>query len=300
MAHVLFLDESGQDHHESPYEVLGGVAIEDSRIWPLITEIRQSELSCFGHRISRNEMELKGKKLLKRKTFRLAAQMPAFSAVERANLAGEAIAEGVAAKSEGRPSKHTRSQLTALAQAKLAFCERVFEVCAQHQVRAFASIVLPTAARPVGRALRKDYAYLFERFFLFLRDVSPVSQGIVVFDELEKSQSHILTNHMAEYFVGTANGRLRASRILPDPMFVHSDLTSAIQVADLAVYVISWAVRIKGMTAPLRTELGRLADAVRYLRYRTVEENADGEFERWSFVFLNDLRPLSEKAGATK
>ncbi len=63
--------------------------------------------------------------------------------------------------------------------------------------------------------------------------------GIVVFDELEKSQSHVLINQMAEYFVRTANGRLRASRILPEPLFVHGELTSLVQVADIAVYVIS-------------------------------------------------------------
>jgi uncharacterized protein DUF3800 len=29
MAWFLFIDESGQDHREAPYEVLAGVAIED-------------------------------------------------------------------------------------------------------------------------------------------------------------------------------------------------------------------------------------------------------------------------------
>ena len=29
MAYFLFIDESGQDHRDSPYEVLAGVAIED-------------------------------------------------------------------------------------------------------------------------------------------------------------------------------------------------------------------------------------------------------------------------------
>jgi hypothetical protein len=40
--------------------------------------------------------------------------------------------------------------------------------------------------------------------------------------------------------------------------------------------------------------------AVRALRYRSLVENADGEFERWSFVFLDDLRPRSERDGCTK
>ena len=48
MAFVLFVDESGQDQHESPYEVLGGILIEDSRIWPLITAVQQAEVDFFG------------------------------------------------------------------------------------------------------------------------------------------------------------------------------------------------------------------------------------------------------------
>ncbi len=295
MSYLLFLDESGHDHRASPYEVLGGIAVEDSRIWSLITALRSAEREFFGQRITRGELELKGTKILKRKTFRLAQQLPKFSREECARLAREALEEGVAAKADGRASRHTRRQLTALAQAKLAFAERVFELCAQHQARTFASIVLPTAPRPEGTGLRKDYAYLFERFFLFLRDISPVAHGIVVFDELEKSQSHILIDQMAEYFLNTATGRLRASRVLPEPLFVHSDQATLTQVADLAVYVVSWAVRIKDMAAPARQELEPLAKAVRDLRYRTFEETRDGKFERWSFTFLEDLRPRSEK-----
>lgn len=300
MAHLLFLDESGQDHRESPYEVLGGIAVEDNRIWPLTRDIHEAEEAHFGRRVSRDEMELKAKKVLKRKTFRLAEQMPPFPAEERRRLALEALLEGIAAREGGRPARHTKAQLTALAQAKIAFCRTVFELCATHQARAFAAIVAPTSPRPSGRGLRKDYAYLFERFFLLLRDGPPYGHGLVVFDELEKSQSHILVGQMAEYFLKTNTGRMRASRILPEPLFVHSDLTTLIQVADLLVYVVSWAVRIKGMASPARPELEDLAEVVRDLRYRTFVENDGAEFERWSFVYLDDLRPRSEKEGAAK
>jgi hypothetical protein len=286
MAHVLFIDESGQDHHESPYEVLGGVAVEDSRIWSLIMSIHDAEIAHFGRRLSRDELELKAKKLLKAKTFRLARQMDPFMPEERTQLAKAALDEGTAAKTEGRESRHSRAQLTALAQAKIAFCRRVFELCAHSQAKAFASIVAPDAPRPVGSVLRKDYAYLFERFYHF--------------DELERSQSHILINQMSAYFQQTRNGRLRASRVLPEPMFVHSDLTSLIQVADLIVYVVSWAVRIKGMDRPSRAELSELAEAVRYLRYRTMVDTDGGSFERWSFVFIDDLRPVNERKGEQK
>jgi hypothetical protein len=143
-------------------------------------------------------MELKAKKLLKAKTFRLARQLEPFSPEDRTRFAREALEEGIAARAGAREARHTRIQLTALAQAKHSFCQRVFELCAYHQARAFASIVEPNAPRPAGDMLRKDYAYLFERFFHFLEDKLPHEHGIVVFDELERSQSHILINQMSE------------------------------------------------------------------------------------------------------
>jgi hypothetical protein len=301
MAHVLFLDESGQDHRESPYEVLGGIAVEDSRIWPFITDMRQAEEQHFGCRVTASSAELKAKKLLKKKVFRHARQVDPIAPNKRTELARQALEEGRAAVAQGRPSRHTRDQLTALAQAKIAFCETAFELCARHQARAFASIVAPHAPAPSGSTLRKDYSYLFERFYAYLEDVPRFGreQGIIVFDELEKSRSHILIDQMSEYFQNTAVGRLRASRILPEPMFVHSELTTLIQVADLLVYVVSWAVRIPGMNADARADLAHLAEAVRTLRYRRA---ADQEHPHtlWGFVYIDDLRPRSERQDGSK
>jgi len=73
MAYLLFLDESGQDHCESPYEVLAGMAVEDRDLWNLVQAVQDAEVRCFGRRYSAGRQELKGKKLLKRKTFRQAA-----------------------------------------------------------------------------------------------------------------------------------------------------------------------------------------------------------------------------------
>jgi len=36
MAYFMFVDESGQDHRDSPYEVLAGVAVHDTKLWDLI------------------------------------------------------------------------------------------------------------------------------------------------------------------------------------------------------------------------------------------------------------------------
>ena len=70
MAYFLFIDESGQDRRESPYEVLAGVAIEDRDLWNLLQTIQEAEIRLFGERYSGGSRELKAKKLLKRKVFR--------------------------------------------------------------------------------------------------------------------------------------------------------------------------------------------------------------------------------------
>jgi hypothetical protein len=69
MAWFLFIDESGQDHKESPYEVLAGVSILDADLWDLIKELHGAEIAHFGRRYSDGERELKAKAILKRKTF---------------------------------------------------------------------------------------------------------------------------------------------------------------------------------------------------------------------------------------
>jgi len=144
--------------------------------------------------------------------------------------------------------------------------------------------------------LRKDYAYLFERFFYYLQDTGPAAYGIIVFDELEKIQSHLLVEQMDRYFKLTARGRLRSSQILPEPLFVHSDLTTGVRIADLVAYIISWGVRFGGMDGPVREELGALAQRVVQLRHRSIREvNENPNFVVWSLAYIRDLRSREER-----
>ena len=86
MGYFLFIDESGQDRQTSPYEVLAGIAVEDSELWNLVQRAHTLEQDVFGMRISEGKLELKGKKLLKRKTFRLARQVDFIAASQRREL----------------------------------------------------------------------------------------------------------------------------------------------------------------------------------------------------------------------
>ena len=101
---------------------------------------------------------------------------------------------------------------------------------------------------------------------------------------------------MDRYFKLTARGRQRSSQILPEPLFVHSDLTTGIQLADLVAYTISWGVRFKGMDAPVRPELRQLAQRVTQLRHHSIREvNQTPNFGVWSLAYIRDLRSKEER-----
>jgi hypothetical protein len=189
----------------------------------------------------------------------MAAQLPPMREEERRELAGSCLENGRTAG---------RQEITALAQAKIAYVNELFDICARFRCKVFASIVTKSApAPPSSDRLRKDYSYLFQRYFYFLDEISPSTSGIVVFDELERSRSHVLVEQMDSYFKRTANGRLMSGQIIPEPFFVHSDLTTGIQIADLIAYVISWGFRrIAGMTEPPRHELRSIVNRICRLR----------------------------------
>ena len=147
--------------------------------------------------------------------------------------------------------------------------------------------------------LRKDYAYLFERFFYYLEDLSADEMGIVVFDELEKARCRILIDQMARYFVDTARGRARSARIVPEPFFVHSDLTTAAQLADIVAYSLNWSVRLNRMVKPTRPEIepfGQRAFDLRYVGHRTDEANGQ-VWPVYGLTYIDDLRPRTEREG---
>jgi hypothetical protein len=165
-------------------------------------------------------------------------------------------------------------------------------------VKTFAAIVDPAAPRPANESqLRLDYAFLFERFFRHLETVSPSEMGLIVFDELEKTKSKILLDQMGRYFLETRAGYQRNARIVPEAFFVHSDLTTAVQLADLVAYCASWAIRLNQMTKPARPEMKLLADLVFNLRFvgSRFDEQDGKEWPVYGMFYLDDLRRKSER-----
>lgn len=270
--------------------MLAGVAIKDEDLWNLIKELHDAEISHFGRRYTEGEdREVKGKKLLKRKTFS-RAQMPLNSPVlphEIPALAKEILDDG-AVNSSLRHQK-------ALALAKIAYVTDVFSICGNYGCKVFASIVDLDAPQSVSGGLRKDYGYLFQRFFYFLEDMGEV-QGILVFDELEKSKSHILIDQAHRYFKDTQTGRHRASLVIPEPFFVHSDLTTGIQIADLVAYCLSWGYRLQGMTEATRAELAPYIAQIKSMERAAIRSiQGNDNFVIYSVCHIEDLRTYLER-----
>jgi len=97
----------------------------------------------------------------------------------------------------------------------------------------------------------------------------------------------MLISQLENYFKKTAKGRQRAGLIIPEPFFVHSDLTTGIQIADLIAYIISWGFRLNGMEKPAREELEEFVDLIKPLRYKTIREVSEGEdLDVWSVIYV--------------
>lgn len=295
---LFFIDESGHDHGYAPYEVLAAVAVAERDLWNLIQAIRAAEVQFFGVQLAKVGVEFKGNKLLKNKTFRFARQGPAMEPNRRRDLAREFLMKGWRETQVGTPEARSRDEFTAYGQAACAFVTRILEVCTSHHAKTFAALVNTKAPRAVDpNLLRRDYAFLFQRFFYFLEDCSPTEMGLVVFDELEKAKSRILIQQMARYFLETEKGYQRSSRILPEPFFVHSDLTTAVQLADIVAYCFNWGTRLNKMAEATRREIEPMAEMAFNMRYvgKRVDESDGKEWPVYGVFYLDDLRPKQER-----
>jgi len=91
MAYFFFIDESGIDRRNSPYEVLCGVAIEDRDLWNIVSQLKNLEDQLLGTRYSGQKREIKGSKFLKKKVFKQAASFDSIHIDERTLLAKQCM-----------------------------------------------------------------------------------------------------------------------------------------------------------------------------------------------------------------
>lgn len=284
----MFLDESGHDHRQMPYEVRGGVALHVSKLWPFVRAVQQLELDAFGAELHLYRKELKGSTLLDRKRFKFAGQMPRMNDQERRKHCRSFLTKGLEKKQPTRP------EFTAYGQACLEMAEGIFQLLQDHDARLFASAVPRGADNPPAdrseNLLRKDFVFLLERFYYLLEEKQ--EHGILVLDEVEKSADRRFVRRLERYFAMTATGRYRSHWVVPTPFFVASDMTYAVQAADLCIYCVNWGFRLpsQGMAAPVRQEIAdRFGTWLNRLQFRG-EGYRDGHvFRSFGIVHVPDL-----------
>ena len=250
MSWLLFLDESGHDHQQMPYEIHGGFAIHASKLWPLISAVRTLEQSTFGAYLHQYGSELKGCKLLAKDRFKWAAQADSMGEAERRKQALNFLNSGAQHRTP------RRDEFTAYGQACLATAEGILHLLHSHDARVFAAAIpcdVVPVAPPPGDLLRKDLVFLLERFFYFLEERR--ESGLLVLDGSEKQADRKLVRRIEWYFTETMIGRQRTQWIVPVPLFVESDMAYGIQIADLCIYCLNWGWRLRDMIQPTRPEV---------------------------------------------
>lgn len=291
---LYFVDESGIDLKEAPCLVLAGVGVREADVWPFTQAFTELSTEVLRFPADRS-YEIKGSKLLNKRVFRHAALLDPLPVAQR-----DAAIEHLLEKNE-KGVDVGREELAALGQAKIEFVHRALSLAADFQMTVFASIVPRDAPQQRDRTfLRKDFAYLFQRIHCHVCDQDDEVHGVLIFDEQDPALSQRLMDQIHKYFRETDRGQQRAERMIPMPFFVHSDLTPAIQVADLVGYIVNWALRLDRMPEPARDELKPLADKVFNLRYRGREVPLKRRLGKrgkhiWGIAYIPDLRPRNER-----
>lgn len=253
MSWLLFMDESGHDHKQMPYEVRGGVALQDQRVWPFIRAVSGLEENCFGVRLADYKKEFKGSKLLDKDRIKWSEQGPLQSNEERRRNARAFLSKGL------QKQKQTKAEFTGYGQACRELSQGIFRLLQEHGAKLFASVI-PCGVKPpetfeAREFLRKDHVFLLERFYYFVRNQQ--EQGLIVMDQVEEQSDIRFVRKLERYFVKTTKGNQRADWIVPAPFFSSSYLSVPIQVADVCIYCLNWGFRRPQwqMDAPTRPRI---------------------------------------------
>ena len=285
MSWLLFLDESGHDHKQMPYEVRGGISLQDSKLWPFVQAMQQLERDCFGAELHLYKKELKGSTLLDKKRFRFARQAEPMKPEDRQKHARGFLTKGLEKKTPAR------AEFTAYGQACLEMARGTFQLLLDHRAVLFASAIPCRVTKPtdshIDGFLRKDHVFVQERYFYFLEKQR--QHGLLVMDEVEKTADRKFVRQLQAYFTNTEKGRYRTAWIVPTPFFVSSDMTYPVQAADLCIYCLNWGFRLpsQGMDAPTRTEFAEeFGPLLSQLQFSGEGENDGSVFRSWGIVYV--------------
>ena len=99
-------------------------------------------------------------------------------------------------------------------------------------------------------------------------------------DQTEKQNDKRFVRRLRDYYIKTYTGRQRTRWIIPEPLFVDSEMSVAVQAADLCLYCINWGFRVSNwnFTGRTRDEIHRdFGGHVGQLQFKGDGYNADGD-----------------------
>lgn len=284
MSFLFFIDESGHDHRNCPYEVRGGIVLHARKLWPFVQDFRVLEEACFGTELGIFGVEVKGSRLLEKKRFKHASQGELLDDTARRKHATGFLHRGT---SHGSP---TEIEFRAFGQACLELCRGVFRLLKAYDGKIFAAVVPRSTKKPptfeAVEYLRKDQVFLLERYFNYT--ASKNETGLLVFDETDRTADGNFIRQIERYFTRTAQGRFRSTSIVPVPIFVSSDLTRAIQAADICIYALNWGYRgVKMMDSDARPEIqDEFESWIRTLQASGKTMSGESEHRWYSIVYV--------------
>src|SRR6266436_10174961 len=196
MSYFLFIDESGHDHRNAPYEVRGGIALRADKLWPFVQGITNLEQAAFGDALHRYRTEIKGHRLLDKDRFTWARQDILLDDQARRKHALGFLNKGL---EKQRP---LRLEFSAYGQASLFMARGIFDLLRTYGAKVFAVAIPRNAKKPATfegqEYLRKDQVFLFERFFYFLE--AEQETGVIVMDETDKTEDRRFVHRLERYF----------------------------------------------------------------------------------------------------
>lgn len=85
--------------------------------------------------------------------------------------------------------------------------------------------------------------------------------------------------------------------IVPEPFFVHSDLTTGVFLADLTAYILGCGWRLQKMTEPVRAELQPYAAKLHDMQFHGEKPKPDGSgvWQLHGITFIDDLRGQADR-----
>ena len=282
MSWLLFLDEPGDQQADLPYGVLTGLAVEDAQVWPLARRLIDAQEQFFGRQVTgADHAAFDAASLLGPEVYRASQRLPELDWQDILRQANP---------NRGGPGPDPLEAEVALARAKIAYCEYALALAKDYGATAFV-ILIPREllALQFNRKLRKDYAYLFERFYYFLTSKGRDEFGIFVKAQHVVGRKYVGVENIEEYFARTTNGRVRAQRIIPTPLYADGTLGILSSLANIVSYGSSWTIRLPGMSQPVRPEMDRLATLCGDMRFHYNTPNGKKD---WSFKFIASLDPM--------